>query len=104
MMKSLAYQAFRMFVEAGIGRSAREVGRKLGKNWSLISRWSSKHRWLERAHAFDARLQHIAQRAEEERIIASAGLWAPWGGPWAGCLVGVPAVSREAVRESHGRC
>ncbi len=71
-----AYQAYRMFVEAGIGRSAREVGRRLGKDWSLISRWSSGHRWLERARAFDARLQHVAHKAEEEMIIASAGRWA----------------------------
>lgn len=71
-----AYEAFVMYVQAGVGRSAREVGRKLGKDWSLISRWCSKHRWLERAQAFDRRLQHVAQKAEEERIIASAGLWA----------------------------
>ena len=71
-----AYEAFKMFVEMGVDRSGREVARRLNKSWSLLSRWSVRHRWLERAIEFDAQLQSIAQQAEEEKLVKSAGRWA----------------------------
>ncbi len=71
-----AYEAFKTYLEMGGGRSVREVSRRLSKSWTLISRWSSQHHWVERAREFDNRVERITRDAEEAKLIQSAGLWA----------------------------
>lgn len=56
-----AYEAFCIYMEMGAERSQRAVGQKLGKSSTLISRWSSTHRWVERVAAYDADLRKRAR-------------------------------------------
>ena len=71
-----AYAAFVTFLQAGVGRSARETGRKVGKSWSLVSRWCAKYHWLERAKASRPLAGAVARKSRGGEVIASAGLWA----------------------------
>jgi hypothetical protein len=48
-----AFEGFVVYRSLGLTRNLRDVGRKIGKNHSLIKRWSSQHNWVERAQAFD---------------------------------------------------
>lgn len=66
-----AYACFCDYRDMGAGyRSLAKVGEKWGKSISLLERWSSKHKWVERATAYDsqvdreARLQRRTQRRE----------------------------------------
>ena len=52
-----AYEAFAIYRDQGSRRSVRSVGRESGKSRALMERWSSSHRWVERAAAFDADTQ-----------------------------------------------
>ena len=49
-----AFAAFACYRDAGPERSIRSVARAVGKNPTLIATWSVKHRWVERAAAWDA--------------------------------------------------
>ncbi|HOW67937.1 MAG TPA: hypothetical protein P5186_16220 [Candidatus Paceibacterota bacterium] len=71
-----AYEAFRTYAGLGPGRSTREVCKRLNKSIALIGKWSAKHHWVERAAAFDDRLDRITQEAEEAKLIEKAGEWA----------------------------
>src|SRR4051794_39217935 len=48
-----AFEGFVVYRNLGLTRNLKDVGRKIGKNHSLIKRWSSQHNWVERAQAFD---------------------------------------------------
>jgi hypothetical protein len=48
-----AFEAFTLYRDAGPERSQRAVARRLGKSGALIGRWSSAHRWVLRADAWD---------------------------------------------------
>ena len=74
-----AYAAFRAYLDAGEERTLRSVAAKLGKSGSLISRWSSRHRWTARVDSYeaeankradDAALDEHAQRARRQAQIA----------------------------------
>jgi hypothetical protein len=71
-----AYEAFKMYANLGAGRSVREVCRRLDKCTTLVGKWSSKYQWVNRAAAFDDRLDKITREAEEAKLIESAGEWA----------------------------
>jgi hypothetical protein len=43
---------------------------ELEVSWTLVSRWSSKWKWVLSAHAFDAYNDSIAQKAASKRLIA----------------------------------
>lgn len=60
-----AYAAFREYLLMGGDRSTSKVGRSLGKSKAMIERWSSRHRWVARAQAFDA---EAGKRADEAAI------------------------------------
>ena len=47
-----AWEAFKTYRDMP-HRSARAVSRQLAKSWPLISRWSAKYDWVERANALD---------------------------------------------------
>ena len=71
-----AFEAFKLYMEMGPGRTVRETCRRLAKSWPVISGWSARHHWLERAREFDNGLEKIIRAAEEEKLIQSAGKWA----------------------------
>lgn len=48
-----AFQAFELYLRMGIERSLREVGAKLDKSFTLISRWSREHQWQERIRRYE---------------------------------------------------
>lgn len=66
-----AWVAFRYYRD--IGPEVRGYGmaaRDLGHNESTTSRWCTKHRWQDRAAAWDAHLDRIAQRAFEAEAMS----------------------------------
>jgi len=59
-----AYEAFCKYRDMPPGeRSLREVARRLGKSETLISRWSSRYRWVERVQAWDDEVDRKAREA-----------------------------------------
>lgn len=66
-----AFEAFAAYRDSGTGRSIRAVGETLGKSEALMSRWSSRHNWVKRAHAFDAerdRRQRLVDLGEADKM------------------------------------
>lgn len=57
-----AYQAFRAYRDMGVPRSLRRCAEGLGKDPSLVARWSSAHDWQERVKSWD--LEQDRQRRE----------------------------------------
>ena len=78
---SKAYNAFRIYLEMGSGRSIRGVAQKLNKTSTQIGNWSSENQWDERIKRYE---NYLAKKAREkevedrtkmrERHIAIAGL------------------------------
>lgn len=62
-----AYEAAKLYFELAANRSQEAVSQKLGKSRQLLSRWSAKWNWAERARAYDA---YVA--AEEEQALHAA--------------------------------
>lgn len=66
------YEAFCAYRDMGADRSLRAVAEKLGKSETLISRWSGKNKWVERATAWDAEQDRIerdiAQKEQAKAI------------------------------------
>jgi len=62
-----AFEAFAIYRDLGPSRTILEVARRLSKSRQLLTRWAKKHRWHERAAAYDLYLDSIVQKAEEER-------------------------------------
>lgn len=58
-----AYEGFSLYRDMGLARSLHKVCDRVGKTYSLISRWSSKWRWGERARAWDIHESHAIQDA-----------------------------------------
>lgn len=54
-----AFAAFAHYRDAGAFRSLRKTARELGKNDSLMERWSRTHSWRLRVNAWDAELDRI---------------------------------------------
>lgn len=71
-----AFAAFRVFLNMGPDRSTRKVGRKIGKNRTLIGEWSSRWQWQERAAAYDAAQVVKEQAAIDEQQRKDAKKWA----------------------------
>jgi hypothetical protein len=64
-----AFDAFQRYRELPPGqRSVVKVGQLCGKNPSLISRWSSRHHWLQRVGAFDAWVDQARVSAQLEAL------------------------------------
>ena len=67
-----AFVAFRCYAELGDQRSLSEVARRLGKSKQLLSRWSARHKWIERVKAFDDRtdeMLHESNLRERKRMV-----------------------------------
>lgn len=59
---SVAYEAFREYLNQGAKRSLASVGKTLGKSLALMERWSAAHDWVARALAHD---QYLAGAATD---------------------------------------
>ena len=80
---SKAFAAFVAYRDLGPKRSTALVVQELGKSRALISRWSARHEWVERATAFEERvdgarqgtyLDEISKMAERHARYAQSGL------------------------------
>lgn len=57
-----AFDAFKEYRDMGTERSVAKVGEKLGKNTSLMERWSAKNDWVKRAQAWDDEIEREASK------------------------------------------
>lgn len=71
-----AYEAARMYFDMGAARSCDAVARQCSKHVSLMLRWSQRHRWTERAAAYDAMLRTREAGQREAAQAAEAETWA----------------------------
>ena len=60
-----AFEAFVIYRDMGVDRSARRVAIQLSKSNTLIHRWSKDNKWIERVAAWDSEQDRI--RREEQR-------------------------------------
>ena len=67
-----AYEAALLYFHMNANRSLAAVCRKLGKNVSLMKRWSSKYEWGARALAFDREAYQCYNRAWMEAAVEKA--------------------------------
>ena len=58
-----AFEAFTIYLEMGDERGIRAVAQQLDKSRTLIGRWSTTYRWVERVAAYDADVQRKAHAA-----------------------------------------
>jgi hypothetical protein len=63
-----AWEAFALYRDLGPGRSLSIVGRQLGKSTTLLSRWSARHNWVQRAAEFDRHLDRAKVSANVEAL------------------------------------
>jgi hypothetical protein len=71
-----AFSAFRAFFDLGHSRSLQSVADHLGEKLDTIKKWSSRFRWSDRIHSFNAGcLQHAAATEAARRSEESAD-WA----------------------------
>ena len=78
---SLNYQAFEVYGRLPASeRSSRRTAEILGKDPSLMERWSSLFNWVERAEAWDRRLAEIVEQEWTSAVVAAnrkeAEIWA----------------------------
>lgn len=60
------YEAFCIYRDLGPGRSLRLVSEMCGKNESLLSRWSAKFDWVNRAALWDDEQDRIERKEAQE--------------------------------------
>jgi len=66
---SVAYEAFTVYRDMGANRGLHAVSKTLQKSVTLLGRWSSQHKWVERATAYDDHIEALERGAvEKERI------------------------------------
>ena len=71
-----AFAAFCVYRDLGATRTAMGVQQQCNKSASLITKWSAKWRWVERAAAYDAYMARLEQAARETALVAEAEKWA----------------------------
>lgn len=70
-----AFAAFSAYRNMGVERSLDATSDHQGKNTRLMSAWSVKHSWVERARAYDNHIQAIELKEREKRAKVDAGKW-----------------------------
>lgn len=67
-----AFEAFQLYRDMGVKRSAGRVAKECGKNRSLIERWCTRHGWVDRAAAWDREQDRLwrLEQAEARREVA----------------------------------
>lgn len=70
-----AYQAAKLYFEMAANRSHEAVGQKLGKSRQLLSRWSARWNWIERAAAYDGYVEEQRERDLQRARAEEAQKW-----------------------------
>ncbi|MFE0642112.1 hypothetical protein ACFW2Y_10965 [Streptomyces sp. NPDC058877] len=67
-----AWEAFACYRDLGLSRSIGKVAERLAKSRTLIERWSTAHRWVQRAEAWDREQDRLwrAERHQAAREVA----------------------------------
>jgi hypothetical protein len=67
-----AWEAFACYRDLGLSRSIGKVAERLAKSRTLIERWSTAHRWVLRAEAWDREQDRLwrAERQQAAREVA----------------------------------
>ncbi|GGL03125.1 hypothetical protein [Streptomyces flaveus] len=67
-----AWEAFACYRDLGLSRSIGKVAERLAKSRTLIERWSTAHRWVLRAEAWDREQDRLwrAERQHASREVA----------------------------------
>jgi hypothetical protein len=71
-----AFEAFRLYLDCGSGRTVVAAAVRCSKSVSLLARWCRKFDWEGRARAFDAHFAVIRRRAEEKAAAVEGVDWA----------------------------
>lgn len=87
-----AFEAYSIYRDQGVGRSARVVAERLGKSSTLIHRWCSEWRWVERANEYDAYTDRLLRANSEAKLTEMAERHAQSATAWM-------AKSLERLRE-----
>lgn len=72
MQEGESPQAFASFVayrDMGADRSLVHVSQKHGKSIATLTKWSTRHNWVERTRSYDAALDARARAATEQEVI-----------------------------------
>jgi len=64
-----AYEAFTVYRDLGMGRTLERVSATLQKSVTMLGRWSSQYRWIERAAAYDDYIEAQARKKNERDAI-----------------------------------
>lgn len=64
-----AFEAFCAYRDLGPNRSIAKTVRKLGKNITTLTEWSSKFEWVKRATAWDDEQDRIARQQQLDEIV-----------------------------------
>lgn len=64
-----AFASFVMYRDMQADRSIAHVARKQGKSIATLTKWSTRHNWVERARSYDAALDARARQATEQEVI-----------------------------------
>lgn len=64
------FEAFCLYRDMGKDRSYRKVAAQLGKSETIISRWGSKYRWMDRVSAWEAEIDRQANQIHMKDIAA----------------------------------
>jgi hypothetical protein len=67
-----AFEAFAVYRDLGAQRSIAKVAEILGKSRALLERWSTKHDWVARCQALEARDEMLRREAIEAHLQAKA--------------------------------
>ena len=70
-----AFEAAHLYFQMGAERSIDAVRKKLGKSQDICERWSARHNWRKRAHAYDQHLASIETKATEGLVKNRAKMW-----------------------------
>src|SRR6266699_531511 len=70
-----AFAALQEYFSLGLQRSVAELARKLGKNQSLLHRWSRIHEWPGRAREYDEYRQKVEEDSWTEAALKQAEIW-----------------------------
>jgi len=64
-----AYEAFALYRSLGAARNLRIVAQKLNKSFTLMGRWSSRHKWAVRVRAYDAAISKEVVADEKDAVL-----------------------------------
>jgi len=65
---TVAFEAFATYRDMGLKRSCDRVAKQLGKSNTLIERWCTRHEWVDRSAAWDARLDEQARESVVDQV------------------------------------